>query len=361
MTHRSTVRGVLITLVVACVPVSLKAQIATTGSPHGSLPRNIECTTCHATGATSWKTSRASMRFDHSRATRFDLTGRHADLECRQCHLDLKWSDPKVSEGECSRCHFDVHRGNLSDDCRSCHTTEAFTEVPGVSIHAKTALPLTGSHLQLTCDACHTNGQAGTFFGTLDADCFACHEADYTAAALVDHAAAGFPTDCRQCHETLTWTGGTVFNHIDVSNGFDLIGAHEGMRCANCHIPPAGTLRFAPSGQNDCIACHRSAYDREHGGSGFPTDCLLCHTVESFSGASFADHDTRYFPITTGRHAGTWNDCTTCHSVPGDFTAFSCFACHEHSQTRADDQHSGVSGYRYESAECLRCHPNGRA
>jgi len=361
MTRRLLVLCHQLAVVATVGPAGLAAQIASTGSPHGTLPAGLECTTCHATSATSWKVSRAGMRFDHNQTTRFELSGRHAELSCRQCHLDLNWSEPTVAEGECSSCHLDIHRGNLSVDCRSCHTTESFTEVPGVTIHAQTSFPLTGAHLQLTCEACHTEGQAGTFFGTLDSDCVSCHEKDYRSTQLVDHAAVGFPTECQQCHETLTWTGGTVFNHVQVADGFDLVGAHDGMRCASCHTPPSGTLLFTPSDQNDCIACHQAAYDREHGGSGFPVDCLVCHTNDTFSGASFADHDARYFPVTTGRHAGTWNnDCTVCHTAPGDFAVYTCFNCHEHDQARADGQHSGVGGYSYQSSECLRCHPDGR-
>jgi hypothetical protein len=60
-------------------------------------------------------------------------------------------------------------------------------------------------------------------------------------------------------------------------------------------------------------------------------------------------------------HAGKWNnDCTTCHTVPSDFAIHTCFSCHEHDQAKAADQHTSVPGYSYQSAECLRCHPDGR-
>lgn len=347
-------------LLLALLPTGAAAQIAATSSPHGSLSEGTRCTTCHT--ATDWKASPKTMAFDHTDQTPFELSGRHEDVGCRQCHLDLRWSEPKIAATECASCHFDVHRGNLSVNCWSCHTTASFAEVPGVAVHAQTSFPLTGAHLQVTCEVCHTDNEAGAFFGTLDSECIACHEEDYTDTRLVDHVAAGFPTDCQQCHETLTWTGGTVFDHVSVSNGFLLVGAHDGMRCASCHIPPSGDLVFSPSDQNDCITCHQAAYDREHAGTGFPTDCLACHTNDTFDGASFADHDTQYFPVTSGTHAGKWNnDCTICHTVPTDFAVHTCFNCHEHNQSKSADQHQGEPGYSYESAACLRCHPDGRS
>jgi hypothetical protein len=342
------------------LPAGLAAQIAATGSPHGRLKEGLTCTTCHT--AEGWTVSHKNGKFNHAKEAGFALSGRHRELDCRQCHLDLKWSEPKLPADACSSCHLDIHRGNLSPNCRSCHTTESFAEVPGVAVHAQTSFPLTGAHLQVTCETCHTENQAGAFFGILDSECIACHEEDYANTQLVDHVATGFPTDCQQCHETLTWTGGTVFDHISVSTGFALVGAHDGMRCASCHIPPSGDLVFSTSDQNDCIACHQADYDREHPGSGFPTDCLACHTDDTFSGANFADHDTRFFPVTSGKHAGKWNnDCTICHAVPSDFTVHTCFNCHEHNQSKSDDQHKDVADYTYQSAECLRCHPDGRS
>jgi hypothetical protein len=38
---------------------------------------------------------------------------------------------------------------------------------------------------------------------------------------------------------------------------------------------------------------------------------------------------------------------------------FSCLTCHSRGST--DEKHGGVSGYRYDSAACYNCHPQGRA
>jgi hypothetical protein len=37
---------------------------------------------------------------------------------------------------------------------------------------------------------------------------------------------------------------------------------------------------------------------------------------------------------------------------------FSCTVCHARGDT--DSHHRSVTGYRYDSAACYACHPNGR-
>ncbi|MEE9117077.1 MAG: hypothetical protein V3U02_00600, partial [Calditrichia bacterium] len=56
---------------------------------------------------------------------------------------------------------------------------------------------------------------------------------------------------------------------------------------------------------------------------------------------------------------GKWIDCTECHTVPDNYSVFSCIDCHEHRQSVMDDKHSIVDGYTYESNACLSCHPTG--
>jgi hypothetical protein len=71
-------------------------------------------------------------------------------------------------------------------------------------------------------------------------------------------------------------------------------------------------------------------------------------------------HD-QIFPVYTGKHAGTWTQCTDCHQNPASYASFTCISCHEHNQADMDNEHSGVSGYEYNSPACLGCHPTGNA
>lgn len=325
-------------------------------NPHGHLRTAVDCVACHT--ADAWRPTRVPLAFAHDE-TRFVLEGRHGDVACTGCHLELRFDEPDASDADCVFCHVDVHVGRLGRVCTTCHSTTSFTNVPGLAVHARTSFPLTGAHVQLSCETCHADDRGGAFT-TLEPECVACHEADYGSAQIIDHAGAGFSTDCLQCHTTLAWSHNAEFDHVAAAN-FDLVGAHGVLPCSRCHQQPGGGVPFSPTDQDDCIACHQDDYQGEHAGTGFPTTCLTCHDQFSWGDAVFTEHDAQYFPIFSGAHRNRWDGCQTCHAVPADFSSFACFACHEHSQDRMDDKHKEEAGYAYQSTLCLSCHPNGRA
>jgi hypothetical protein len=133
------------------------------------------------------------------------------------------------------------------------------------------------------------------------------------------------------------------------------VGAHAAAPCTSCHVPPDGHVQWTPASQNDCVACHQADYNLEHAGSGFPTTCTSCHTVNNWN-ATF-DHDAQFFPIYSGKHAGKWSTCQECHNNPAEFSTFTCLTCHARGQTDLD--HDQVPGYGYASVQCLACHPRG--
>jgi hypothetical protein len=60
--------------------------------------------------------------------------------------------------------------------------------------------------------------------------------------------------------------------------------------------------------------------------------------------------------------------CSSCHEASRPtFKEFTCVGCHEHSQLGSngligmDELHRGKQGYAYDSASCLRCHPQGES
>lgn len=68
--------------------------------------------------------------FNHARDAKFELTGRHASLNCHACHKEqatAKVTAPKA----CIACHArdDVHHGSFGTTCENCHTTENFRDV----------------------------------------------------------------------------------------------------------------------------------------------------------------------------------------------------------------------------------------
>jgi hypothetical protein len=318
-------------------------------SPHGALPAELTCTSCH--GTEKWSPLRSDLAFDHG-DTGFRLEGRHGEVACARCHTSLEFQRVATAEpGDCASCHLDVHEGTIARACAACHTGDSFAQLDYGVVHPAD-FPLEGAHLQTSCESCHTDDLGGAF-RALDTDCASCHMGDYLTAPLVDHQRLGFSTVCSECHSSLDFRD-VAFDHFVMSGGFELVGRHAGIECTACHSGAGGALPFAPASPDDCVACHRQDYDREHGGSGFPTDCLSCHNPFEWDGASF-EHS---FPIFSGAHDGEWDACADCHEVPGDFRSFTCLTCHR--QPQMDDKHRDERGYAYESPTCLSCHPTGR-
>ncbi len=182
----------------------------------------------------------------------------------------------------------------------------------------------------------------------LSTDCASCHLDDYQGTTDPNHATAGFPTTCTQCHTSSTWQGAT-FAH---PASFPLTGGHGARRCTDCHT---GGVYTGLS--TDCASCHLDDYqgttDPNHAAAGFPTACTQCHTSSTWQGATF----THRFPITSGRHR---LECAQCHQNPANFVQFTCTACHAHTKSEMDNDHRDVQGYSWVSQACYQCHPQGR-
>jgi hypothetical protein len=84
----------------------------------GSLGK--ECGTCHTPNG--WK----MWEFDHAQRTRFPLTGSHAKVGCRECHI--KPQNVRKPSMVCGTCHAgdDVHAGRFGAQCQECHNTTTF-------------------------------------------------------------------------------------------------------------------------------------------------------------------------------------------------------------------------------------------
>lgn len=318
------------------------------------------CTNCHTTSP-DW----TPAAFDHS-GTLFPLTGAHLTIQnqCVSCHASGFENTPT----NCYACHQADYTSTtdpnhvtsgFSTTCTNCHTTNPGW-APATFDHSGTLFPLTGAHLtvQNQCVLCHASGYNNT-----PADCYACHQADYTAALNPNHPGLTFPTACQGCHATTGWVPST-FNHAAYT-GYALLGAHTAIanQCSQCH---SGNLTSASS---DCYSCHQSDYNGvtnpNHVTNNFPHDCLMCHTQNVWD-PSTLNHDAQYFPIYTGRHAGEWTGCgggsgngAGCHTVNTNYLLFSCLHCHEHRQSEMDDEHEDVTGYSYNSEACFACHPDG--
>ena len=316
-------------------------------SPHGALPEGLSCTSCHT--AEAWAPLRSDLAFDHGAATGFGLDGRHETATCAGCHQDLTFDGLNAEQDDCASCHLDVHLGTPTRPCVACHTTESFSELPLGIVHPAD-FPLEGAHLQTTCESCHLDDLGGAF-SPLDQECTSCHMGDYFASALIDHQALGFSTNCLDCHSTLDFRD-VAFDHVEISGGFELQGRHRGIECTACHSLPGGGLPTIPAGPEDCVSCHLDDYQEEHGGSGFPTDCLACHTVFTWDGANFDHAVTTGFELIPNHDQ---LDCVVCHVGSTSQTLFlpsgpqDCYACH---QQDYQQEHAGT-GF---PTDCRDCH-----
>jgi len=253
-------------------------------APHGT--GDTRCAACHSTE--DWK----RVTFGHDK-TGFPLTGRHREVTCSACHPRSDFSLPVARA--CAACHRDVHLQRLGQRCDRCHDTAGFKLATfGPDAHRRTAFPLTGRHAAIPCAECHGDRRDRSFQrGTVK--CIGCHEADYQRTATdpraLDHVAAGFSTDCRQCHGPWRFSAASFPAHeacFAIKSG-----PHAGVTCRDCHT--GGIPTFTPGGslacdaaatpataQANCKRCHSTAEHPNVGPSGPPTvtdnaACYLCH------------------------------------------------------------------------------------
>ena len=318
---------------------------ATTSPAHAAAGYSTMCATCHNT--TAW----AGAVFNHS-TTQFPLTGAHLATPCQSCHADGVYRGKSTDCYSCHRASYDATRqpphgsSGIGTLCTSCHTTSAWAG--GTYDHSVTRFPLTGAHRAASCAACHADG----VYSGKSMECLSCHQADYNGTTQPPHGSSGIGTTCSACHTTTAWIPGT-FNHG--ATAFPLTGAHTTVACLGCHGD--GVYKGKSTA---CASCHQTDYNQttnpNHLAASFPTTCASCHTTTTWLGATF-DHDSRYFPIYSGKHAGKWSSCATCHTSPTNYQVFTCLTCHE--QISMDDKHKAMSGYRYDSQTCYSCHPRG--
>ncbi|MEW5984226.1 MAG: multiheme c-type cytochrome, partial [Acidobacteriota bacterium] len=322
-----------------------RADYDRTSSPnHAAAGFPTACESCHNASGATWGTG-----FNHSQY--FQLVGVHATQACTACHKNNVY---KGTPRDCVGCHrADYDRTSSPNHaaagfptaCESCHNAADATW--GTGFNHSQYFQLVGVHATQACTTCHKNN---VYKGT-PRDCVGCHRADYDRTSSPNHAAAGFPTACESCHNAASSTWSASFDH---NQFYPLLGRHLTAACSSCHTN--NVYRGTP---RECYPCHRVQYDRtsspNHQAAGFPTACEACHrgSDTSWNQGRF---DHIWFPITSGKHAG--RSCSACHADPNNYKAFSCVTgCHSRGET--DSEHSGVSGYRYDSAACYSCHPRG--
>lgn len=320
------------------------------GHPHGQ-DFKISCSKCHS--PKGWQIDKDIYSFEHNE-TALPLTGQHLRINCRECHPTLIFSD---AEPECITCHSDIHQASVGRDCSRCHTPDSWLVKDITGIHLASRFPLLGAHRTADCFDCHKS-ESLVRFDVPGIECIDCHRQDYLSTTTPNHQEAGFSEDCSTCHpvNSFQWAGAGF-----IHNFFPLTLGHKGPACSDCHS--GGNYTSTPT---ECFACHQDDYNATtnpvHSSVNFPTACTLCHSTNpGWQPASYAQHDALSFPVYSGRHKGTWNSCTQCHTEPSNYSIFSCITCHAHNKADMDNKHIGENGYSYNSTACFSCHPLGVA
>ena len=270
----------------ACYGCHLAAWQSTT-TLGGAVPNHItagfptDCSICHST--TNWTTS----TFNHSTTT-FPLTGAHTTVACALCHVGGNYSGTLPTD--CYSCHTTDWQSTTTlggsvpnhitsgypTTCASCHTTTSW--LGAVFNHSATGFPLTGAHITVACNLCHTSSAVPP------TDCYSCHTAQWQSTQTMggtvpNHLAADastigiIPTACSTCHTTTNWLGAT-FTH----NFFNINHGNSGGICANCHTSPSTTYTAF-----QCTGCHgnNNAANFHHpnvGGYVYNSvNCYACH------------------------------------------------------------------------------------
>jgi len=151
-------------------------------------------------------------------------------------------------------------------------------------------------------------------------------------------------THCASCHVVADWSK-VNFNHDPT--GFPLRGAHQQVRCRDCHAHD-----FSRPVADSCSGCHRDRHQSEFG-----LQCEGCHDEVSWRPLLQADaHRRSLFPL-TGRHALI--PCQECHGNMRDRTftraPLGCVSCHrvEYDRARLISIDHVAAGF---GTECQTCH-----
>lgn len=339
--HKGAANGQFVGLSTSCSSCHSAAFAKTSNPNHTTVGFPTECQLCH--NMDSWM----GAQFDHARFTGFALTGAHAKLDCASCHTGNNFAGVRSA---CVSCHVqDFNRttnpshvsAGFSQDCSVCHSTSQWLGVK-FDHNTQTKFALTGSHVSLQCNQCHTGGS----YASAPTQCVGCHLTNFQQTTSPNHAATGIPQTCVQCHNTSNWGSGQ-FDHSKTA--FPLTGAHVSVGCMQCHA--SGTYIGTPT---QCSACHLAKFQQttnpNHVSSGFPQTCEQCHNTTSWLTATF-NHNATKFPL-TGAHVNV--ACTQCHTGSNfAATPTDCYSCHNQSFKTTTNPNHVAAGF---PTDCSVCH-----
>ncbi len=271
---------------------------------------------------------------------------------------------------ECMACHAPF-RGIANDKCITCHKLSSIDMDSGTV--GDTAHVRIRFHEKLTdasCSDCHTEHKGNLpnasfnhriLSEELATQCNSCHNTPDNKLHR------SLSTACNACHTDKGWKAEVVFNH-------DMIQDSDKTNCLKCHNQPSGELHrklstdcgvcHAKTGwkeplsfnhnaiigadKTNCASCHKVPADALH--TGLTGNCSTCHAMDHWSPSTF--NHTSYFSLDENHNA----KCSTCHPN-NNFKAYSCYGCHEHSESKVIREHTeeGITNF----TNCTSCHRSG--
>jgi len=194
---------------------------------------------------------------------------------------------------------------------------------------------LEGSHEELDCLDCHTDGE---YAGTANA-CIDCH--------LERLPEAHYGEDCAGCHNAFSWQD-VIFDHALLETADcqschldDTPGTHYAAQCSTCHnFEGWEQVNFEHQAVDtkDCQSCHTNDRPDMH----YQAQCSACHNTTNWTQANF------------NHQAIGAKDCLACHGglKPANHYGGQCSACHNTSNwSQANFNHQAVG-----ATDCLACH-----
>jgi hypothetical protein len=182
----------------------------------------------------------------------------------------------------------------------------------------------------------------------LNTDCFACH-APFTGADS---------ERCIICHKPAE-IGQLTSKGLKIAKPLTSTPFHQQLiskDCVGCHSDHAGVTRYKqhghfnhallkPETREICQDCHKAPKDSLH--QQITGKCSQCHSQDKWLPATF-DHN-KYF-VLDGDHN---TRCASCH-VRDDYKRYTCYGCHEHSQSNIRRKHieEGIRDFD----NCVKCH-----
>lgn len=233
------------------------------GDPHlGKL--DLKCDKCHS--PEGWE----DEKFDHNKDSDYKLVGKHLQVDCYKCHLDMGFVD---TPDQCPACHLDYHKGAWGPiSCEQCHNERRWAVERGTlvfpTLHNFGDVVLTGVHEKLECETCHAPNPRWLMNG-MGGECNQCH---------ADPHLGGRGQECHTCHSQSAWLP-AEFNHA--FTGFPLTGTHRLVGCVECH---RGSIYSGTP--DDCVFCHADDAQQTHGLCDASGVCQECHNTVAWRGTT---------------------------------------------------------------------------